>query len=152
MDPNERKERQQHFDSRLQSQDETHPGWKDAWLTFCHTLLEHGGAIGVPPPTPDPLLGMLQERGTVHHISRVIHIVGEQSACHRNVAALWRSGQAISTGTGYALSEDEIWREHSWAWDHEGRLIETTEIRCCYFGVRFEGPNCQWFIEWVDPS
>lgn len=79
MDPNERKERQQHFDSRLQSQDETHPGWKDAWLTFCYTLLEHGGALAVPPPTPDPLLGMLQERGRVHDVSRVIHIVGSRA-------------------------------------------------------------------------
>ncbi|MBX7070499.1 MAG: hypothetical protein K1X38_14010 [Microthrixaceae bacterium] len=151
MDPAEREERARFLESRLDGQDATHPGWKDAWLGFAPILLAHGGALAVPPPEPDPLLGMIQEQGKVYAPSYVIYVGGDASECHRNVAALWRSGQATFIGTGYALSDDELWREHSWAWDDEGHLLETTTARSCYFGLRFEQENCQRFVDWVDP-
>jgi YD repeat-containing protein len=69
-----------------------------------------------------------------------------------NAVALWRKGDAIAIGTGYALSSDLLWREHSWAWDSEGRLIETTETRTRYFGVRMDGPQADWFANWIAPS
>jgi hypothetical protein len=37
--------------------------------------------------------------------------------------------------TGWALSEDGIWRQHSWGIDWKGRLVETTLPRTRYFGV-----------------
>jgi len=151
VDPAEREERARFLESRLDDQDATHPGWKEAWLNFAPILLSNGGALAVPPRDPDPLLGMLQEQGTVHSSLNVIYVGGNDSDCHRNVAALWRSGQAAFIGTGYALSDDELWREHSWAWDHQGQLLETTMARSCYFGLRFEVKNCQWFVDWVDP-
>lgn len=101
------------LDSRLDDQDATYPGWKDARLSFAPILLAHGGALAVPPPAPDPLL-RIQEQGKVHAPTDLIYVGGNAGECHRNVAALWRSGHAASIGTGYALSDDELWREHSW--------------------------------------
>ena len=63
---------------------------------------------------------------------------GERPDCHVNAVALWRRGDAIAVGTGYALSPDLIWRQHSWAWDRDGRLIETTETQTRYFSVRVD--------------
>ena len=63
-----------------------------------------------------------------------------------------RRGDAVAVGTGYALSRDLLWREHSWAWDRDGRLIETTETRTRYFGIRMDGPEAEWFADWIDPS
>ena len=55
--------------------------------------------------------------------------------CHENTAYL-----AVNEGhkacTGLALSNDGIWRVHSWARDKgTGQLIETTERRTKYFGI-----------------
>lgn len=146
-----RDELESFYESRLDGQDAIHPGWKNAWLAFARILLSHGGALAVPPATPDPLLGMLHEQGAVYPSSDVVCVDGTASQCHQNAVALWRSGQAAFIGTGYALSDDELWREHSWAWDLRGNLLETTTARACYFGLRFEGDNCQWFADWVDP-
>ena len=51
-----------------------------------------------------------------------------------------------------ALSADSLWREHSWAWDREGNLVETTETRTRYFGVRLDGPEADWFADWIASS
>jgi hypothetical protein len=69
-----------------------------------------------------------------------------------NAVALWRHGEAVAIGTGYALSDDALWREHSWAWDRQGAVIETTEPRVRYFGLRFEGEQADWFAQWVTPQ
>ena len=57
---------------------------------------------------------------------------GSPSGCHQNSARLWSEGKG-KTITGYALSDDGLWRQHSWinAGDH---LIETTDPRVLYFG------------------
>ena len=102
--------------------------------------------------SPDPLIGLLGEQGGVLPESTTSVLdLGERSDCHSNAVALWRTGEAIAIGTGYALSRDELWREHSWAWDGDGRLIETTEPRTRYFGVRMEGPQAEWFANWISP-
>src|SRR5262249_3506517 len=66
---------------------------------------------------------------------------GRQSEGHENSAELHRADPGrYSVYTGYALSNDGIWRPHSWAHDGVKRqIIETTERRAVYFGlVRFE--------------
>ena len=61
------------------------------------------------------------------------------------MVALWRSGGAVAIGAGYAQSDDLMWRQHSLAWDRDGSLIETTETRKRYFGVRMDGTQAEWF-------
>lgn len=37
--------------------------------------------------------------------------------------------------TGYALSPDGLWRQHSWAYGDNLMIYETTVERVMYFGV-----------------
>ena len=70
-------------------------------------------------------------------------MVGEQSQCHRNSALMWEANRdKVRIATGYALSDDGIWRQHSWcvtcdrrSGSRGGRVVETTEKRLLYFGV-----------------
>lgn len=63
--------------------------------------------------------------------------------CHRNSARLWSEdkGKII---TGYALSDDGIWRQHSWI-DAGDYLIETTDSRVLYFGYCLNDAESQEF-------
>ena len=141
------------YERRLQEQDATHPGYAEAWAEFRAVVLRQGGTEVVPPRSPDPLIGLLGDRGAVVlESTNCVVNPGERSDCHANAVALWRSGDAIAIGTGYALSHDLLWREHSWAWDRDGRLIETTETRTRYFGIRMDGPEAEWFADWISPS
>lgn len=56
--------------------------------------------------------------------------------CHENVAKMHRRNpQRFAICTGYALSNDSIWRPHSWVLDKKNRrIIETTEKRVTYYG------------------
>jgi YD repeat-containing protein len=95
---------------------------------------------------------MQRERGVVFSSLVMAVVVSPASDCHRNSARLWWDGSAVAVGTGYALSDDELWREHSWAWDDAGRLLETTSSRIRYFSVRFDGEDGRWFADWVAPK
>ena len=53
--------------------------------------------------------------------------------CHENVGKLWFE-EKMRIVTGWALSKDGLWRQHSWALK-DGMVIETTTIREKYFGV-----------------
>ena len=54
------------------------------------------------------------------------------SECHKNSMVLLYLGVAIEMRSGYALSDDGLWRHHSWAIDKDGRIIETTMERLAY--------------------
>lgn len=48
--------------------------------------------------------------------------------------------------TGYALSDDGIWRAHSWGVDlTTGDTIETTDARWLYFGFRLSPDEAERF-------
>lgn len=54
--------------------------------------------------------------------------------CHENSARLCASSTGdLKVMTGFALSDDGMWREHSWVVG-EDKIIETTELREAYFG------------------
>jgi hypothetical protein len=74
-----------------------------------------------------------------------------KNSCHWNVAHLWKSEnrQISGIGTGYALSEDGLWRQHSWCLTSTG-ILETTELRHTYFGVRLEGAAADQFAAGYD--
>ena len=61
---------------------------------------------------------------------------GKPGSCHENVAALLQRDELDSGWTGYALSEDGLWRNHSWG-QRNGKIVETTEPRLVYWGVPF---------------
>lgn len=93
-------------------------------------LLALGGEALVPLHEPD--LDAILARGEPFGPTQVI-LEGRPSQCHENVARLPAEDYRIVTG--WALSADDgLWRQHSWALDAAGRVVETTEPRAAYFG------------------
>jgi hypothetical protein len=59
--------------------------------------------------------------------------------CHGNCAQLWdKNPKTCRIATGWALSVDGIWREHTWLLKGK-TIIETTQPRTMYYGVELEG-------------
>ncbi|WP_455649817.1 hypothetical protein [Enterocloster citroniae] len=64
---------------------------------------------------------------------------GESSACHYNSSLIWEENKKdMLIATGYGLSEDGMWRQHSWLIHlrpRSNKIIETTVPRIAYYGV-----------------
>lgn len=86
------------------------------------------------------------ERGILFSLSSLKKIDGKISACHQNSAEVFLENVDIyRIATGYALSSDGLWRQHSWVVEatssesdydtpSDWNIIETTEVRDEYFG------------------
>lgn len=97
-------------------------------------LLTVGGEAVVLPRIEDDLLSILK-RGQEFSGRWSLLRRGEPSRCHANVAALWESSNGfVRICTGYALSRDGVWRQHSWGLTAGGKVLETTERRVRYYG------------------
>ncbi|HCT75356.1 MAG TPA: hypothetical protein DGG94_07130 [Micromonosporaceae bacterium] len=103
------------------------------WHRWCCTLLSHGGVLVVPPRGPEPDLDLLLA-AAVAFISKARFVEGDSNACHANVAAPWVDGEVELIGTGHALSDDGLWRQHSWGVDSNA-TVETTFGRVAYVGI-----------------
>jgi hypothetical protein len=56
------------------------------------------------------------------------------SMCHHSASLDWLASRGrVEIATGYALSDDGLWRQHSWGLQ-EGRVIESTASRVGYLG------------------
>jgi hypothetical protein len=129
------------FAQRLDEHEEAVPGFRERWIAFERRLLVHGGnaAVILPCATPVEDLDLYAEIGEYHDGSAARLERGEPNGCHQNAARLVLSGRVAALGTGYALSDDELWREHSWGVHKDGTIVETTEMRVAYFGVTADG-------------
>jgi len=108
-------------------------------------LLEIGSIELVAPPWRDCNVPVLIHAGFVME-GRVVLRIMEHSACHRNLSRLWarkRNG-LVGIGTGYALSGDGLWRQHSWGVGRRG-IVETTQVRMRYFGYLLQGRDADSF-------
>jgi hypothetical protein len=99
-------------------------------------LLDLGGTLALLF-LPDSHVGELLDRGRYFPGARALMQLGEPSACHANSAMMFvRSKGAVWIASGYALSADGLWRQHSWGVDaDDGRVLETTDRRVRYFGI-----------------
>lgn len=113
--------------------------------TLRKLLLEIGGAELVAPPAPDSNVPLLIDSGFIM-AGPVRHKVMRAGSCHRSVSRVWRRKRSgiVGVGTGYALSEDGLWRQHSWGVQREG-ILETTVPRSKYFGLLLQGADADWF-------
>lgn len=127
------------------------------WRSWCRTLLSYEGSLVVPPRGPESDLDELLTNSSAFGPA-VRFVQADAGECHRNVAELWIDGAIESIGTGYALSADKLWRQHSWGVDPDGVLVETTDDRCAYVGIvlparapsiRFAGSNAQEHLKTV---
>lgn len=147
-------EQQRLFARRVAQADQEQPGYLRLWRQLETLLLQHGGIGVVPPLTPEPRIEALIGHLTGHRPytpSEAGYSPGEANSCHANAAVLWlrattdnRRHTVNRIGTGYALSDDGLWRQHSWAQAGEF-LIETTVERAAYAGVTLTGLDAARF-------
>jgi hypothetical protein len=101
-------------------------------------LLSFGGQEACMPTGVDEDLPKMLERGQLWYGDRIDMLKGTPSRCHENSSLCWYANiDRVVLCTGYALSEDGMWREHSWCVDirpRKNRIIETTVPRIAYFG------------------
>ena len=114
-------------------------------------LLRLGGEFLVAPPKPDTDLSAVLDCGFVMAGPITLKLM-ERNGCHQNVAALWgnKKTSLVGIGTGYTLSEDGLWRQHSWGVLREG-ILETTIERLKYFGVILQGRQAEKFVRTNQP-
>lgn len=89
-------------------------------------------------PATEQDLDKIITRGQLWYGDRVDMMKGERGQCHRNTCYLWDANkERVLIATGYALSEDGMWRQHSWGIHvrpRVNRIVETTVKRIAYFG------------------
>ncbi|WP_430790583.1 hypothetical protein [Actinoplanes sp. G11-F43] len=104
------------------------------WSRWCQHLLQYGGELVVPHRHPEHHLDDLLASAAIQPApSRFVP--GDDNGCHANAAMLWTDGMVAAIGTGYALSDDGLWRQHSWGVDADGAPVETTAARISYVGI-----------------
>jgi hypothetical protein len=110
-------------------------------------LLEIGGVELVAPSGLDLDVSFLIDEGFLMGDSIICEMM-ERSLCHENVARLWKAKHRglVGVGTGYALSDDGLWRQHSWGVRRSG-ILETTKVRMKYFGRVLQGRDANSFAE-----
>jgi hypothetical protein len=98
-------------------------------------LLSIGGWAVCLPFVEEDYSALASDRGQ-RFPGRSQLFLGQPSQCHNNCADLWdQNKEKLKICTGYALSKDGVWRQHSWCYDIENRVvIETTVKRIQYFG------------------
>jgi len=117
--------------------------------TLKQKLIAHAGAAAVMPVFEADLENLLSRRcifinGGNHRMGE-----GEACKCHGNAAALWdQDAERYDIYTGYGMSDDGVWRQHSWAYDNTDKLIvETTEPRIAYYGFALTLDESAEFFE-----
>ena len=94
-------------------------------------LLLIGGEEIVPREEPD--LDKIIKRGKLFKNKAILTKLRAIS-CHSNAAELFAT-KGYKIATGWALSDDGLWRQHSWCVDGKNNIVETTKRRKRYFGV-----------------
>lgn len=98
----------------------------------------------------EPHLAELLARGQVVE-GAARRVPGRPCQCHMNAADLWDAHREhLAIATGYALSTDGLWRQHSWnlrthPTPRQRRIIETTERRVRYFGFTLNAVEADVF-------
>ena len=110
-------------------------------------LLSYGGNLAVLA-LYDPDIDALLDHGVIRGGRNAILHRMQPNQCHANSAELWTVyPELMRIATGYALSKDGGWRQHSWIVRADGQVIETTVKRIAYFGITFNDKECREFAE-----
>lgn len=115
-------------------------------------LLSFGGN-NVLIPEPEEDIENILKYGQFWFGKSAKMMKGQPSQCHKNSCRLWESGNNKAHSricTGYALSEDGLWRQHSWVLNFKSssnQIIETTVKRIAYFGFIMDEEQSEEFCE-----
>lgn len=121
---------------------------KNKMIKLRETLLSFGGEEVCLPVVEEDIDNILS-RGQLWMGDKVDMMRGEPCQCHSNSAACWSANKDKTTiVTGYALSEDGLWRQHSWVIHfkpRQNRIVETTRRRVLYYGFAMTEKECEDF-------
>lgn len=113
-------------------------------LLYAKLLAYGGGTECVTPLNVEENCPELLDRGFfVPENTKVRLLKGRPSNCHGNSANLWKQGKGQIV-SGYALSADGLWRQHSWVTNKNG-IIETTVMRVKYYGYALNEDESKQF-------
>lgn len=109
------------------------------------TLTDIGGEAVIL--LPDEYDEAIEVRGKCFIRPKIKMKLGYDNQCHFNSAKLWMKNIfKRQLYTGYALTEDGIWRQHSWV--VEGlTVIETTVKRIAYYGFKLTKEEAMKFYQ-----
>ena len=128
----------------------TPDGFTDLVERAKHALRDSLLAVGgweVCQNALDQDLGAILEHGVVLDGADALLRRGAPSGCHANsMEAAVRAPKRRAVMTGYALSDDGLWRAHSWVAETpvgggDPMLVETTEPRVTYAGFMQSTPD-----------
>ena len=109
-------------------------------------LLSHGGEMTCLPRIEEDFDAILT-RGRIFKPRWLRMMPGRDCGCHFNVARLWDVNKdRVRICTGYGLSDDRIWRQHSWGLFKKQVVVETTVERILYFGFIMTPDEAEQFF------
>lgn len=109
-------------------------------------LLSLAGYFALISTEESPLeIKQILTRGEVFEGEAKRRVGGRSSDCHANCCKFFTKNIQNTIVTGYALSDDGIWRQHSWLINPSGQLIETTLPRLLYFGYKMTPEEAVFF-------
>jgi hypothetical protein len=129
------------------------PRWNgDSAPQLRSKLLTFGGSVTIIPDMEEDLDKII-DRGQFWYGHKAKIMRGVPSQCHKNSCDLWHVNRdnpdvELYIATGYALSSDGLWRQHSWLvliTPRGCKIIETTERRVAYFGFVMTESEAQVF-------
>lgn len=136
------------FDPEIRRYEERWNSWQEKnpdLVRLRNDLLDIKGEEVVPSYEPDSK--SLVERGHIISSENVIYTKMRDSQCHMNVRYLYLEDDSIDDiATGWALSSDGLWRQHSWAIKN-GSVVETTVGRDIYYGIILNEEERNEFIK-----
>ncbi len=118
---------------------------------FALKVMNYGGVVFIVPECESDM-DSLMARGEVFDCGNPPLVKGQPGRCHANAARYWSHHEdKVQIVTGYGLSSDGIWLQHTWCRKiRGGRLVETTEPRVLHFGVRLnQEESAAFFIPQV---
>lgn len=124
------------------------------WRELAEILLSIAGEWVVPPllrPSRktgyEEFLRQVMARSQRFASTGVRKGRGKPGLCHQNAARIARDSPSMMIMSGFALSRDGRWREHSWILDSKRmELVETCDPRVLYFGFVLRPEEAKGFI------
>lgn len=123
-------------------------------------LLSFGGEEACLP-IDDEDFDKIMNRGFIIDADEIYveHMPGRKGQCHANSCELYEINKerptykdTLKLMTGYALSADGMWVQHTWLYDideeHGNAVIETTVERVAYFGFIMSDEEAEEFCSW----
>jgi len=113
-------------------------------------LLAFGGWATCLPVIEEDLKNIMGRGLLMKGRGRTSLRLGQACRCHSNSAYLWNAEPHLKIMTGYALSKDGVWRQHSWCIDTGAStysIIETTQRRVAYYGFIMTDAEAERFYE-----